>query len=189
MTLEAIIAKIEKETSENVNEILEASKQESEKKLNKAQQELRNELEQEKKKAERNREVIRNIHLSNARRMARRTVLSEKEKLINSCFDHAKISLKELGELEYKKTVRRLITEGMKLIGKETIVIPSKDDDLSVISEFSNLTISNERTGAIGGIILKSKDGKIIVNNTFEAILERYKDDIRTKVASILFSD
>jgi len=189
MTLEAIIDKINKETSENVNKILKASKKESNKILKRAQKELQSELKQERKKAERNREIIRNIHLSNARRIARRTVLSKKEELINECFNKAKTSLQQLSGDEYAKTIRKLIINGMALIGNEAVVIPSKDEDLRIISEFSSLTVGNERTGAIGGVILQSKDGKIVVNNTFEAILERYKDDIRTEVANVLFSE
>ncbi len=189
MTIETIIDKINKETSENINKILKASKLESQKVITKAKNDLARELLQEQKKTEKNMEITRNIHLSNARRIARRTVLGKKEELINECFYQAKAQLKQLSGDEYRTTIRKLITEGVKLIGNETIVIPSKDDDLGVIKEFSNLTLSNERTGAIGGIILKSKDGKIIVNNTFDAILERYKDDIRTEVANALFSE
>ncbi len=189
MTLEAIINKINKETSENVNKILKASKKESEKINRQARKELQLELEQERKKAEKSREIIRNIHLSNARRIARRTVLGKKEELINECFDQAKVSLQQLSGDEYNKTIRKLINNGMKLIGNEAVVIPSKEDDLRIISEFSTLTVSNERTGAIGGVILQSKDGKVIVNNTFEAIIERYKDDIRAEVANVLFSE
>ena len=41
---------------------------------------------------------------------------------------------------------------------------------------------------SIGGIILKSIDGKIIFNNTFEGILKREKERIRIKVGKFLFS-
>jgi vacuolar-type H+-ATPase subunit E/Vma4 len=189
MTIEAIIDKINKETSENINKILKASKQESQKVHAKAKSDLDRELLQEQKKSEKNIEITRNIHLSNARRIARRSVLGKKEELINECFSQAKAQLKELSGDEYRTTIRKLITEGVKLIGTEAVAIPSKDEDLAIIKEFSNLTLSNERTGAIGGVILRSKDGKTVVNNTFDAILERYKDDIRTEVANALFSE
>ena len=189
MTIEAIIDRINKETSENINKILQASSQESHKVMKHAEKDLKHELGIERKKSSKNIEITRNIHLSNARRIARRTVLGKKEELINQCFDQAKAQLKELSGEEYSKTIRRLIKDGMNLIGNEALAIPSKDEDLTIIKEFSNLTLSDERTGAIGGIILKSKDGKIIVNNTFDAILERYKEDIRTEVANALFSE
>ncbi|MCK5559987.1 MAG: hypothetical protein KAJ51_05315 [Thermoplasmata archaeon] len=187
MTIEAIIDRINKETSENINKILKASSQETQKVMKKAEKELQHELGLERKKSAKNIKITRNIHLSNARRVARRTVLGKKEELIIECFDQAKAQLKKLSGDEYGKTIRRLITDGMKLIGNEVIAIPSKDEDLGIIKEFSSLTLSNERTGAIGGIILKSKDGKIIVNNTFDAILDRYKEDVRTEVANALF--
>ena len=189
MTIETIINKINKDTLENIKKILKASEAETRKILKKAKKELERELELERKKAERNITITRNIHLSNARRIARRSILVKKEELIEECFSEASRKLRELSSEEYRKTIQNLIEDGMKLIGDEAVVIPTKEEDLAIIRTFGKLTLSDERTGALGGVILKSKDGKVIVNNTFDALLERYKDDIRTEVASILFSE
>ena len=46
-------------------------------------------------------------------------------------------------------------------------------------------------TGAVeasGGVILKSSDGGITLDNTFEGILKRKKNEIRIKVGKLLFS-
>jgi len=39
-----------------------------------------------------------------------------------------------------------------------------------------------------GGVILKSIDGKVTLDHTFDGILQREKDKIRRKVGRILFS-
>ena len=144
MTLEAIINKINKETSENVNKILKASKKESGKINRQARQELHLEREHERKNADKSRAILRDIHLSNARRIARRTVLGKKEELINECFDQAKVSLQQLSGDEYNKTIRKLINNGMKLIGNEAVVIPSGMERSGV--ESRNLsTLSSKR--------------------------------------------
>ena len=49
-----------------------------------------------------------------------------------------------------------------------------------------NLTIG-EPIDAIGGVILKTADGSVEVNNTIDARLERYKSVLRSEVAEILF--
>lgn len=40
-----------------------------------------------------------------------------------------------------------------------------------------------------GGVILKSSDGKITLDNTFEGILGRKKDEMRRRVGKLLFSE
>jgi len=49
-----------------------------------------------------------------------------------------------------------------------------------------NLTIG-EPIDAIGGAILKNRDGSVEVNNTIDARLERFKSILRSEVAEILF--
>jgi len=44
-----------------------------------------------------------------------------------------------------------------------------------------------ETIHAIGGIILHSADGRITVDNTFEGLLNRKKDEIRIHVGKLLF--
>ena len=54
------------------------------------------------------------------------------------------------------------------------------------LKENINLTIG-EPIDAIGGVILKTADGSVEVNNTIEARLERFKSILRSEVAEILF--
>ena len=52
----------------------------------------------------------------------------------------------------------------------------------------SNLGLKiGEKRDAMGGVTLVSKDGKIRIDNTFDGILERLRDDIRIGTARILF--
>ena len=56
----------------------------------------------------------------------------------------------------------------------------------SIQLEDVNLTIG-EPIDAIGGAILKNRDGSVEVNNTIDARLERFKSILRSEVAEILF--
>jgi vacuolar-type H+-ATPase subunit E/Vma4 len=51
----------------------------------------------------------------------------------------------------------------------------------------TRLKISKQQTKAVG-VIVKTNDGKIFVDNTFEAILSRRERELRLKIARILFS-
>ncbi len=44
-----------------------------------------------------------------------------------------------------------------------------------------------ENIKTIGGAIVKTRNGEIEVNNTIEARMSRFKKDLRSKVAAVLF--
>jgi vacuolar-type H+-ATPase subunit E/Vma4 len=62
----------------------------------------------------------------------------------------------------------------------------SKDEDKEIAKNLGLKVTGN--VDASGGIILKSGDGQITLDNTFDGILERKKDRIRIKVGKLLFS-
>ena len=51
----------------------------------------------------------------------------------------------------------------------------------------TRLKISKQQIKAVG-VIVKTVDGRIFVDNTFEAILSRRERELRLKIARILFS-
>ena len=50
-----------------------------------------------------------------------------------------------------------------------------------------SLRVSEEPLTCIGGVVVRSADGKVRVDNTFEARIERFRETIRTHVAKELF--
>ena len=70
--------------------------------------------------------------------------------------------------------------------------MPLKLDKLSrEISEKTGsktkLKLSQEKTQAIGGAVVKSTNGKVVMDNTFDDILRQREKDIRSKIAKMLF--
>jgi vacuolar-type H+-ATPase subunit E/Vma4 len=51
------------------------------------------------------------------------------------------------------------------------------------------LVKSDKPINIVGGVIVNSSDGKIVVNNTFENRLNRLKSNLRAKVANTLFRE
>ena len=82
--------------------------------------------------------------------------------------------------------VNKFIREGIKKIGDESSIKISNDIDKKIAKKFGLKIIG--KTDSIGGVIIISKDGKIILDNTIEGIIKREKDRIRIKIGKILFS-
>jgi vacuolar-type H+-ATPase subunit E/Vma4 len=136
------------------------------------------------------------------RRKAGWMVLSEKEQLITNVLDEAKSRLTALAKTEkYIPELERIILDaGIALGGGELqIILNDRYSDLSLklnaiskaVSEKTGnrteLKLSKEGTKTSGGVIVKLVDGKVILDNTFEAILKRRERGLRLKIARILF--
>jgi V/A-type H+-transporting ATPase subunit E len=189
MTIENIIKKIEEETQAEVNKILQEANSNVTSLQQEANKTLSDKLNHIKNEGDKRITIMRNIHLSEARRVSRRTTLRAKEDLIDECFRQAREKLKELTGEEYKTVIVRLINDSLPLINNKGSVTLTREEDRSILTQFPNLTINSKVIPGLGGLLLESADGKIVVDNTFEAILERQKEDIRTEVANILFPD
>ena len=100
---------------------------------------------------------------------------------------------------EYESLLAKLIKEAADEIEHLNLLIHLNEVDTKMMKdglsdnglysfqlEDINLTIG-EPIDAIGGVILKTADGSVEVNNTIDARLERFKSVLRSEVAEILF--
>ena len=189
MTIENIIKKIEAETQTEVNNIIQQARNDAQTIQSEANKALSEKLNLITKEGNKRITIMRNIHLSEARRVSRRIILGAREDLINECFRLAKERLRNLPGTEYNNVMVRLIKDSMPLINNRGSVTLTREEDKVIINRFPSLTVRTHVKPGLGGLILESADGKIVVDNTFEAILERKKEDIRTEVANILFPE
>lgn len=142
--------------------------------------------------------------ISEAKMNSRRMELEAREEVIEAAFEKANQKLKDISSstsTEYSNALINMIKEAAIEIGGGNLIVQVKDEDKSKISNTD--AIANEiksTTGkdttlklgeaieTIGGIILKTKNGEIEVNNTIEARMIRYKKALRSEVAKILFN-
>jgi V/A-type H+-transporting ATPase subunit E len=97
----------------------------------------------------------------------------------------------------YPSCLLTLIEEAVKKIDSEQVVVyvNSKDQKLlknGVLDELSkkmekNLTLANEPVDCLGGCVVKTPDGKLSHDNTFEKRLQALKPNLRIKIAKMLF--
>jgi vacuolar-type H+-ATPase subunit E/Vma4 len=146
--------------------------------------------------------ALREMVPTDAKRKAGWMVLSEKERLVTSVFDKVKTKLEVLSRSEkYIPLLEKMILDAGIVLGGEKLEVSLNKLDSALPLKFSilakaiaektgkktQITLSKEKNEAFGGAVVKTVDGRIVVDNTFEAILKRRERDLRFKIAKILF--
>lgn len=138
--------------------------------------------------------------ISEAKMNARRAELGAKEEVIEAAFDKATDDLKDIassGSEEYDDSLTKIIKEAVDEIGGKDLIIQLNEADTnkfkSQLDSSSTFQIDDvkfqlgEPIDTIGGVIVKTKNGDIEVNNTIESRLDRFKSVLRSEVADVLF--
>ncbi|MCL2116067.1 MAG: V-type proton ATPase subunit E [Methanobrevibacter sp.] len=143
--------------------------------------------------------------ISEAKMNSRRLELEAREEVIETAFNKANDELKNIAsssDTKYVSSLNKMIKEAATEIGGGNLIVQVKEEDKTKISsklssianeikselnKDTNLEIG-EAIETIGGAILKTKNGEIVVNNTIEARMIRYKKALRSEVAQILFN-
>jgi vacuolar-type H+-ATPase subunit E/Vma4 len=156
------------------------------------------------KKAESEAELNKLNSMANAKIKANWVILSKKETWIDNVLNEAKNKLKILTQSKkYLPILEKLITEaGIILGGKELEVSMNKQDSTlpvkldNIAKEISEKTgfktklrLSEEKPKVIGGAIVRTANGKVIMDNTFDDILVRREKDLRSEIAKVLFKN
>ena len=154
------------------------------------------------KRAESEAELNKLNSIANSKIKANWVILSKKETWIDNVLKEARKELKILTQSKkYLPILEKLITEaGVILGGKELDVLLNAQDSASplkldnIAKEIgektgfkTKLKLSKEKPEVIGGAIVRTADGKVIMDNTFDDILVRREKDLRSEIAEILF--
>lgn len=195
-----------------VEDILSYAKEEANKILNEAKKQAKEIQQKGKDLAEKEKSLILESRVKTIKEQekqqiaslnlqARREILLKKEEEITKTFDLAKNELKNFNKkAEYDKILEALIIEAGIAVGGGNLSIFVRKEDQAKVKDLTSLAkevtkitgnkcsmqLSKETINTIGGVVLKSDDGSISINNTFEARLEQKYNEIRTKVANSL---
>ncbi len=183
---------IEKAKS-NASEILSASEERA--------KEIREiQIEERKKQIEEtSRQRIAEIKVDHHRRLQ-----TLKSGLIEDVFDEVTERLRiNVGKPIYLETLKSLIIDGGSTLGGGKLVIRLNETDKKKVSQKTLKQLSQEiekRTQTetkivldknpvktIGGVVVSTTDQKATIDNTFEARLERIKEDTRPELETLLF--
>lgn len=145
---------------------------------------------------------LKRQRVAEARLKAKQMITAARDDLINEAIEKSKQQLSELTKSkDYGRILGKLVEEGAIGLGggELQIVTPTKDEstniDLGSIAKRveketgnkTTLTLAQEKLSSIGGVIIRKPDGSILIDNTFDAIIDRSLRDIRMRIAKILF--
>jgi len=140
--------------------------------------------------------------IAEARLKAKQMIIASREELINETMEKCKEKLAAMtSSKEYADILQRLVEQGgMGLGGGDLeVVLGGKVTNTAIdlgsaakqieekTGKKTTINVSQEKSRSIGGAIVRKSDGSIIVDNTFEARIERILRDVRIKIAKILF--
>ncbi len=131
---------------------------------------------------------------------AKNELLRAHEELVEDVFNRTRERLKQYASsTDYSACLIRLISEASEQIGSDklTLRLNKRDHRLMTKNQLQALSKklgvelikSDDFLNSVGGSIVSTLDGRIMVNNTFESRLEMLKPVLRARVARILFEE
>jgi len=195
--VDKIISKIEGDAKAEMQYIKADAMQEAKKILDEARRQGEQEHTKIIERGKKDIDTSVNRIKSGARIDAMRTVIGAKDQVISWCFAEAREALGKLTNTKkYEIILRNLTTDGVKFVGNDVVVLSNKKDKHLVKKVISGMpkkglkiSVGKEDIDTIGGVVVKSKSGDVIVNNTFEAILERQSNELRHEISRILYGE
>jgi len=210
MSMDALISRIYADSEAESQKILRKAYSEVARIRNEHGQKLKKLVETERKRHDMRITELRNVRLAQAHREERRMLLAAREDMIDKCFSGLESRLRTLDGTEYREALKNLLIEGLKVLSGQADIRVVRDSDLGtaevLIKELMKDEIELESGGAVetirpvltlsrellparklGGVVMTSPDEKKVVDNTFSAILERDRDDLRIEFSNILF--
>jgi vacuolar-type H+-ATPase subunit E/Vma4 len=187
MSAEIIIAQIKKDAQREIQKINKDAEQQIKNILLGAKETATYEAQKILENGTKEAEIHKKILISKELQIQKRAFMNARENIIDECFVKAQHELSVLPEHAYTELVTTLMKEGCSKLGTKCSVLISREFDKSIAQKF-NIPVSGHIEAA-GGIIFKSHDGQITLDNTFDGILKREKETIRNIVGKLLFSD
>ena len=156
------------------------------------------------KKAKNDATIIGEKIYTDVKRQSGWTVLTEKNRLMTMVLEEVKNRLLDMqkSSRKYRKVIERLIVNAGIVLGGGLleILINENDSGLSFRLDMlekeisaktgvdTKLKFSDQHIVAVG-VIVKTADDRIFVDNTFESILSRRERKLRIEIARILFNN
>jgi V/A-type H+-transporting ATPase subunit E len=187
MTAEKIIERIKQDSENEINQILKEAEKQASNINEDSKREAKLDSEKILSDGKQQAENIKKIIISKAIQDTNREIMNARERIIEECFTKAHHKLSTLKETEYKNIITKLLEDGCKKLEGYCNILISRAIDKKIAKNMGVEVVGNVETA--GGIIIKSNDGRITLDHTFDGILKRKKEEIRRKVGKLLFSE
>ncbi len=199
MALEDILRKIEEDARREADKILSEARARAEEILQGAEREAEQTRQNLLEEARREAQTHKSRLISMAQLDMRKEILQEKQSLIDQVFQRALERLVGMEDEEYRELIREMLKQLVEH-GDEEIILCERDKsrisqgfmqalnkELESEGKLGKLTIAEETGDFSGGFILRR--GKIELNNSFDALLQAAKGEMKTELSQILFGE
>lgn len=203
MGIEDVIRRIEAEAEEESKGILDDAKARSKRIREEERAKVETDLRELKRSLEREKANLVNIYLSEGRRKARQAVLAAKEHLIWEAMAGIRERFRKMDGGDLKALYGRQLETLRKALGPDMNIFAVRGLDADVLRSLGASVegviegddplpeaISRMRSRSlIGGFMARSGDGRMTMDMTFEGLLERNRETIRSRISEVLFSE
>lgn len=199
--IESIIDMIEEKTSEKVDRIVKQAEDQKTTLIKQAEEKAKGIEEKILKAADQEYDSSITRLTAGAKLKAKYQILEAKESILVEILEEVEKEIKKVVKTKkYKNILTQLIVDGGVAldVDKLELVFPKGQNELitplSIAKEIGakvgnkvSISISKDTVRSVGGVIIRTSDGKMLVDNTFESRLERFHSDIRDKISAIIF--
>ncbi len=133
-------------------------------------------------------ELAANRIISAANRKAKQGRLLARESAINETLGKAAELLEGAKGAEYRDFLTRMVKDGTQAIGEDALLHVCREEDRDYL-EKAGFSVSDVRIKGLGGVVARSPDGRISIDNTFEGVMARRGEELRIRAANRLFSE
>ena len=192
-----IVQDILQEAKRKAEEILERARREASSLLREVEERGRREAEEILERASREGRQLYEERVARGRVEARKELLAKKEELIGEVFRRAEEGLrKHVSSREYERDLLRMAVEACRRLGAEEVVVEASARDLERLKrmegelrkELGGIRVSfGKPLETLGGVRVRSADGLRELDETLESRMRREREELRVRVARILF--
>jgi len=196
-----IIEEINREAEQKIKYLLDEAQKQAEEIKREAEDRGKAKAEWILRKAETQAEIEKQRIVASARLESRKKKLEIQEELIKEVFQELRDRLSSLPDDEYIDTIKALLLESLRELEADSVVLRSDEKTLALIKEKSRSIKAyitrnlgrkvemelGEPIHTMGGVLVESADGRIRVDNTFEARISRLESELRARIAKALF--
>ena len=195
--VEKIKQKIMQDAEAKTNEILEKARLQAKEIVEKAKQKAEARAKEISQKSAYDVSEKKRIINSIVELEMRKDILAAKQQLINEVFEKVLERLNNLDNDRYEQIIFEMLMASIDSGDEEIVMSEARKEKLSAdfVNKLNkaleregkkgNIKLSDETRDISGGFVLKSQG--VEVNNSFEAVIRLYRDEIEPKVAEIFF--
>ena len=123
-------------------------------------------------------EAERNERFSAAKLKAKKILSDARNRVVDGASQQVWVEFVKVRETpSYEKMLKGLVGAAEKELGEKSTVCVN-ENDMKLAKKFSK-NLSQKPAGISGGAVVVSKDGRVSIDNSFEAIFDSRKDDVK----------